>query len=185
MQCIMAVDAEATKAQCDCVIHCYAVENTEGRGSEGCFAAETEIELADGSWIRIGDVKIDMLLRNPVTRNVARVSKVVVGAEPKPLYSLLVGTKPLRVTEYHPFITPTGVIAAKDVVTGTLLLAADGTWKPVASIKVELFTDQFVWNVLLDGEEGDDTTWKNRALNAAGLVSGDLKVQRELQTKLE
>ena len=98
----------------------------------GCFAAGTQVTLADGSFKLIENVQENDKLYNPVTGKTVTVSHVVAGPEELPMVTLVAGDKDIEVTLEHPMVKKdlvTGqkeIIMAQDLKTGDLVQTVSG-----------------------------------------------------------
>ncbi len=147
------------------------------RNACGCFAADTPILMADGSQRPIQDIKPGDFVWNPRTNSPQAVARVIAGPEEKPLYEVSAEGSTLVVTEDHPFLTPFGLISAKDlkpgmrIVTGTLESTVSQIQKKAVTKPAPI-----VWNLELAGSDTEDEHF----VQAAGIMTGDLYLQNSL-----
>jgi hypothetical protein len=159
---------------------CQNVGTVGTRGSEGCFAKDTQIRLHDGRDIAIQDLKAGDKVWNPLLKRAVSVAKVVRGPENKPLYTVTQADRTVRVTESHPFVTPLGLIPASQLRAGDLIQSADGRWSPVDAVvqETQKYEDE-VWNL----ELVTDFTEAAHMVVANGILSGDLFLQQRVQSR--
>jgi hypothetical protein len=143
----------------------------------GCFSDDTKILMADRSYKRITDIKRGDRVWNPKTQRPTEIKKMVKGPEEYPMVHITTGQGLIKVTGNHPFPTPDGVQAAHRLQEGAVIY--DASHKPLTIEKIAFVKDEsppVVWNLELVGDQPDD-----HYLVADGLVTGDLKIQRELE----
>jgi hypothetical protein len=146
------------------------------RGTGGCFAEDTQIQLEDGRSVSVSALRDGDRIWNPVLGKGQAIHKVIAGQESLPLYRVIQNDSVLRVTEAHPFLTPLGIIAAKDLQAGDLIPDTDGRWMPVQSVTRE--TEGYgrkVWNFEI---VSDSPTEDSHMLLANGIITGDLYLQK-------
>lgn len=150
------------------------------RNDCGCFAADTPILMADGSQRPIQDIRPGDFVWNPRTRAPQAVARVIAGPEEKPLYQVGIVGSELLVTQDHPFLTPFGLIQAKDLQIGMRLLIGEQETSVVALQEKPLTGPApIVWNLELAGSERED----DHFVWAAGIMTGDLYLQNSLKRK--
>ena len=115
----------------------------------------------------------------PKTATANTVKRVIAGPEKLPLYAVKVLGNTVRVTNGHPFLTPMGLKAAKDLQAGDLIVD-NGEKKKVESVTIEERKsgdkDPEVWNFEMEGASDDD-----HYVLANGVMTGDLYLQIKLQ----
>jgi hypothetical protein len=160
----------------------YITRNNAGyvcRNNDGCFDAQTKIRMADGSDRLITDLKLGERVFNPLTKQPAKIVKLTIGPENKPLLQVSIGGSTVRVTDTHPFMTKQGWVAAKRLKKGELVLAASGQYVPVDGVTLGS-SGRIVANLALEGSAADSD--KHYVL-ADGVVTGDLVIQNMLESK--
>jgi intein/homing endonuclease len=134
--------------------------------------------MADGSQKPIQDIRPGDFVWNPRTRAPQAVARVIAGPEEKPLYEVGVVGSELLVTEDHPFLTPFGLIQARDLKIGMHLLIGEQETR-VVKVQEKPVTDSapIVWNLELAVSERED----DHFVWAAGIMTGDLYLQNSLK----
>jgi hypothetical protein len=153
------------------------------KGSCGCFEESTLIRMADGSERTASEIRQGDLLWNPKTQKNQYVKRVIAGPEKIPLYAVKIKDTTVRVTQGHPFLTPLGLVQAKDLRAGDRIID-NGQENFVESVGPEVreagTPDPTVWNFELEGEHDDD-----HYVLANGIMTGDLYLQIKLQESLK
>lgn len=159
----------------------------------GCFAAATELTMADGSRRSISQIKQSDVLWNPVTGQPRRIKKIIRGPERKPMVELVVGGHRLVVTEDHPFRTGFGYFPAIQIRVGDVVISSGSEQVPVTSVRRiapllgPLEVDRLkigdadlpiVWNVELENISGNPEDYM---VEANGVSAGDLWLQERLK----
>jgi hypothetical protein len=143
------------------------------RNNDGCFDELTKIRMADGSDRLITDLRKGELVWNPVTNKPARITKLTIGPENKPLLNVTIGNSTVRVTDSHPFMTRRGWVMARDLNKGVDVLTGGKNFLPVS--KVELgASGRTVVNLALEGPADQHDL---HYVLADGVVTGDLVIQ--------
>jgi hypothetical protein len=151
------------------------------RNNDGCFDLLTKIRMADGSDRLITDLRNGEFVLNPVTGRPAKITKLTIGPEEKPLINVSVGDSTVRVTDTHPFMTRRGWVMAKHLRQTDLILSAGRKYLPVG--KVELGArGRTVVNLALDGPADQPDL---HYVLADGVVTGDLVIQNMLSLRAE
>lgn len=149
----------------------------------GCFEESTLIRMADGSERTAAEIRQGDLLWNPKTQKNQYVKRVIAGPEKIPLYAVKIKGSIVRVTQGHPFLTPSGLVQAKDLRDGDRIID-NGQENQVESVIAEArdasAPDPTVWNFELEGESDDD-----HYVLANGIMTGDLYLQMKLQENLK
>jgi hypothetical protein len=143
------------------------------RNNDGCFDELTKIRMADGSDRIITNLRKGELVWNPVTNKPARITKLTIGPENKPLLNVTIGNSTVRVTDSHPFMTRRGWVMARDLNKGVEVLTSGKNFLPVS--KVELgASGRTVVNLALEGPADQHDL---HYVLADGVVTGDLVIQ--------
>lgn len=107
---------------------------------QGCFAAGTQVEMADGSERAIETFHADgaesVMSRTSALskKSIARlVTSTTTGIEPYPILKVKAGPYVVYATRAHPFATPKGFVMAEDLKKGMVVLTKSGLRK-IASI---------------------------------------------------
>lgn len=149
------------------------------RNEDGCFDEKTHIRMADGTDRQITHLKKGEFVFNPITLKPARIVKLVIGPEFKPLIQVSVDGRRVDVTQTHPFKTQRGWVQAKALNVGDLLLTSGRGYLPVSSVKIGE-PGRMVANLAL---EGDGTQTDAHYVLADGVVTGDLVIQNLLEAR--
>jgi hypothetical protein len=161
---------------------CYALaslKKAEGRDHNGCFAMSTKIRMADGKDRPIALLKKGDRVLNPMTGKSVPVIRVIEGPEIRPMIEVGYKTASVKVTEKHPFMTLTGLKAAKDLKDKELILDADGKFYPINKLKtLPIDSKQLVRNITLGDMSTDPIA---HMVLADGVVTGDLFLQNSLE----
>ena len=169
---------EATTAYCKIEA---AVDYTDLRTRLGCFADSTKIRMASGADKLIGLIQKDEMVLNPITQMGLKVVEIIKGPEHNPMYDIIMGSQKVTVTQNHPFMTKSGIKAAKDLVGDDELLGADGNFYALqGETKLPLVDGQVVYNIRLEGESENPL---DHMVLANQVVTGDLFLQRLLEAK--
>ena len=147
------------------------------RNNDGCFDSQTKIRMADGSDRLITDLEKGEFVFNPVTQKPAKIVKLTIGPENKPLLNISVGQSTVRVTDSHPFMTKRGWTAARDIRKGELVLTSQGQFTPVTGITLGA-AGRIVVNLALEGPANE---FEKHYVLADGVVTGDLVIQNMLE----
>ena len=152
------------------------------RGSIGCLTESAKITMADLSIKKISDVKVGDFVHNPLTERAQEVVRVLSGPETKPMVHLEVEgvDEPITMTSGHPVVTAYGPMPAKDLREFHTVLDAENNLRKINKISYHHGYVDRVWNLGLEGEEEVDFYFV-----ANGVVSGDLKIQGELEKSTE
>jgi hypothetical protein len=151
------------------------------RNIDGCFMHNTLVTLADGSSKMFRDLKETDLLWNPKLKKPAKIKRLTIGPEKKPLYRVRVGASFVDVTEVHPFRTPKGWFRIKDLKEGDLVLHSNDQFEPISKLELLFAYDEhMVANVEIDAESN---LLDEHYLLADGIVTGDLFIQEILEQK--
>lgn len=151
------------------------------RGGSGCFAAGSEVLMADFSSKSISQVKVGDYVWNPRKKKKVKVINVIDGLEEKPLWVIRTELGSVTTTEDHPFVVGDKVIPASRLTTSDTL----GDSIRILEIEVKKHDKIRVFNLELEGGEDPD----EHILVVDGVPSGDLYLQRNLknqqQTKIQ
>lgn len=150
------------------------------RTSCGCFEENTQITLGDG----ISTKSIELLTENdkvwnPKLKRAQPILRMTRGPESFPMFKISTKHSSVSVTRGHPFPIEDGSIhKARDLKVGQTI-QVNGQWQKIASIEtVTSETLPVVWNLELG--EADDAD--GHFLLANGIVTGDLKIQEEMDS---
>jgi len=149
------------------------------RNNDGCFDESTLIRMADGTDRRVTELSLGEYVYNPVTQMPAKIVKLTIGPEFKPLIDVTVGLRVVKVTDSHPFMTQRGWVQAKNLTTQDLVRSGKGEYIPVSSVKMGA-SGRTVANLALEGAA--DLADLHYVL-ADGVVTGDLVIQNMLELK--
>jgi hypothetical protein len=149
------------------------------RNNDGCFDELTKIRMANGVDRLITELKTGDLVWNPVTSAPAKIAKMVIGPENKPLIHVTIGKSTVRVTDSHPFMTDKGWVMAKNLKVGANIRSGQKTFLPVTKIELGP-TGRTVVNIALEGSADQH---EMHYLLADGVVTGDLVIQNMLQSR--
>jgi hypothetical protein len=149
------------------------------RSHDGCFDENTRIRMADGTDRQITLLKKGEFVFNPVTGQPARIVKLVIGPEDKPLIQVRVDGRLVKVTATHPFMTKRGWVQAKVLRKGDEILMPGRLFLPVTDVELGE-TGRTVVNVALEG--GADESDRHYLL-ADGVVTGDLVIQNMIEAR--
>lgn len=152
------------------------------RDTCGCFAVGTKIRLEDGSEKPIEQLEAADRVWNPVTQKGQKIRHMTRGPEKLPLFRIQSQGQEVLVTGTHPFATREGSRPAFQLAVGDEIKSVTGEWAQIDSIQMEEPTDNppVVWNLELEGANGDPNS---HYVEANGLVTGDLLIQTQLQSK--
>jgi hypothetical protein len=142
---------------------------------QGCFAAGTQIRMADGSMKPVESFLAD---QKEIVRSEGGTGRTVLGTirgdEPDPMVRLKTDSgHDLLVTKTHPVVTVNGVVMAIDLKAGDIVKTEEGQAR-LTSVTREPSTGK-VYNLRLgdmkDAEAGTSTLYAN------GILTGDLRTQ--------
>ncbi|MBC7658756.1 MAG: hypothetical protein H7249_03525 [Chitinophagaceae bacterium] len=155
------------------------------RGSKcGCFAADTRIQMANGELKPASEIRQGDLVWNPKSHKSQAVKEVIAGPEKIPMIEVKTASRSLTITNGHPFLTKKGLIQAKTLRMGDILI--DGSEETVVTSVTPVShyngeQEPEVWNFVLEGSDDADDHY----VNANGVMTGDLFLQRELAQEAE
>jgi hypothetical protein len=149
------------------------------RNNDGCFDETTLIRMSDGSDRLITELRMGEFVYNPVTKMPARITKLTIGPELKPLINVSVGGRVVKVTDTHPFMTRRGWIQAKNLKTSDQVLSGNKIYLPVTALELGA-SGRTVANLAL---EGPASLPDLHYVLANGVVTGDLVIQNMLELK--
>ena len=146
---------------------------------QGCFAAGTEIVLADGSKKKVEDFTADQTERVKTGSGAAlTVRGTSKGIEPKPMVRIQSEQgHELLVTETHAIVTKGGVKMAMDLTPGEPIRVAGGE-ATVRAVTREPYAGK-VYHLIL-GERGAGVDAAGTVF-ANGILTGDLRMQEALE----
>lgn len=115
----------------------------------GCFAKDVLIRMENGRLLPIEQIKAGdkVMTKDSVVRT---VTEVVTGSEEKLVHIKTAGLNRIRVSPEHPMLTTEGMMKAKDLTAGTILITEDGR-ESIESLYLVNYNDT-VYNLVLDGE---------------------------------
>ena len=149
------------------------------RNSNGCFAANTKILMADGTEKNIQDVRAGDYVRNPVNGKAIRVENYTVGEQTREMYEITYAGKTVKATYNHPFLTDDGMKRAEDLVIGDSFYDKDlGLVEVEKMVEIPVEKGRLVWNLLLEGENKSNLIdYQDHIFVANGISSGDFYIQ--------
>lgn len=141
------------------------------------WGADTRVQMADGSFKKISELRFGDWVWNPRFKETARILHVHETAPPTAMVEIKLGQDIIHVTSLHPFLSRRGLLAARDLRPGDELPAADAGWKTVASARVYRPAEGVkVYDLFLDSERAP----MDRLLNMDGLLAPSYEWQKEL-----
>ncbi len=150
------------------------------RNECGCFAEDTLITMADSSQMPISELKEGDYVWNPQSGRPQAVARITAGPEKVAMLGLKIKDENLKVTVTHPFLTARGLLAARDLVVGDVILRAGEQLKVegIDSLEPDPANYPIVWNIALVGDEQE---MNDHFILANGIMAGDLFLQESLQ----
>lgn len=146
------------------------------RNGCGCFAADTLIQMADGSHKPASEIRAGDMIWNPKKQKAQEIKKVIAGPERWPLLSVVSGGRSVLVTGEHPFLTKDGLKPAYRLTDKDVLIDGDQE-NSIVSIKMQERKEgeaaPEVWNFELVGSTEPDDHY----VVANGIMTGDLYLQ--------
>lgn len=133
----------------------------------GCFGKETKITMADGTQKLISEIKAGDLVLSAEKESLV-VKNIISGQEKMMVYVETDTGEKLLLSESHPVVTRRGMVTAKDLNAGDLLVRADGNETSIAALYLKEYNDT-VYNLKFDGQP--------RIIIANGLQAGDWEAQ--------
>ncbi|RZA26564.1 MAG: hypothetical protein EOP10_03195 [Proteobacteria bacterium] len=149
----------------------------------GCVTEDTMITLGDGkSTKRIDQLEPTDTVWNPLLRKAFPIRKVTQGPEKVPMIELKLGGKTIKATGNHPFISKKGNVAAFRLHAGDQILLGDDEWVKIDDVTAIAAgeTPPVVWNLEVEAPDYDLDAHR---IVANGIATGDLVIQRLLETK--
>jgi hypothetical protein len=143
---------------------------------EGCFAPDTPILMADGSWKAVEGLLPTEQLWNPVTKKIVKVKKLVVGPEPLPLIEFGYEGRTVKVSTRHPIVTKAGIKRAEELVPGDVIYDTEGNEHLLTVLRaLPMVEGQYVVNIKLavSGTASAD----DHVIVANGIRVGDFELQ--------
>jgi len=135
----------------------------------GCFGKDTKITMADGTQKLISDIKAgDQVLSEK--KESLTVKELIYGHEDAVIYMKTDAGEELAVSESHPVVTQRGIVAARDLNAGDLLVRADGSQASLAALYKKDYHDT-VYNLKIDSVP--------RVIIANGFLAGDFEAQND------
>jgi len=159
---------------------CFTVGLQVNARLTGCFLEGTLIRLANNSLKPIEHLDHSDRVWNPFRKEGLLIKRKVFGLEKDPLIRIHAGNSKLVVTENHPMISRTGVVAAKTLRVGDQLFSEKG-WQEISHLD-SMKTDRNVWNLELS-VAGHSV--KDHSVAANGIVTGDLLIQERLEREVK
>ncbi|MEN9808758.1 MAG: hypothetical protein RLZZ488_325 [Pseudomonadota bacterium] len=160
----------------------FVTKNDAGfvcRNNDGCFDELTKIRMADGSDRLVTQLRKGDFVYNPVTKMPAKITKLTIGPELKPLLHVTVGGSTVRVTDSHPFMTTRGWVAAKNLRSTDKILGRDGKYLGIQKVEIGA-SGHTVANLALEGPANQPEL---HYVLADGVVTGDLVIQNMLEQR--
>lgn len=136
----------------------------------GCLAADTKIEMSDGSQKMISDIVIGDAIRTETGNTV--VINIYKGTEKELVHLDTENNHSLRMTNSHPVKTTRGFIKASELTAADTIVTREGN----SRVKY-LYTDPYdngVYNLQLE---------QSGAIICNGIVAGDFTMQNEIDVK--
>lgn len=163
----------------DCFWEGYGLRGGNDGGA-GCFREGTLIRMADGRQRKVEELRPGDEVLRPLSNLPARITEVVAGPESTPLFLIKHTKGEIIVTATHPLLTRNGIKQAQHLRLGDMLQQADGSRTRITAISRQA-TSRFdrVWNFAVEPLE--DLDYRGLVVEADGLVSGDLTMQRKLE----
>ena len=149
-----------------------------GTRTTGCFSEDTMIRVSKNHYRKINQLVPGMKIWNPINNEYRTIRRIVRGPEVKPMYAIGLGQREVKVTELHPFFTKDGLTTARSLKIGDWILDQDAQYSMIT--KIEPYTpttdEQTVYNLELEPASQP----YDHAIDADGVVTGDLKLQEQL-----
>ena len=149
------------------------------RNHDGCFDESTLIRMADGSDILVTQLRKGEFVYNPVTQKPAKIVKLTIGPELKPLVHIAVNGKVVKVTDTHPFMTRRGWVQARALTTADEVRSGRNQYLKVTSVTLGAIV-RTVANLALEGAADQHDL---HYVLADGVVTGDLVIQNMIDRK--
>ncbi|MDD2400849.1 MAG: hypothetical protein PHI90_08325 [Clostridia bacterium] len=149
----------------------------------GCLATGTKVRMADGSEKNIENIKVQEKILSNNDGVVLTIENTVIGTEEKPMIRLKDDKgHSLLLTDGHPVVTASGVLLAKELKVGDVVINEEGVGR-LTEIVAETYADK-VWNLHVGiPEDGIVLTNQNRTHFANGILVGDGVMQRVYEKK--
>lgn len=156
------------------------VSDVGERTQRGCFEESTRITMADGTKLRADLLQKGAVVYNPVTKKNVKVAEVVIGPEKDTgLFEVGYADKEVAVTSAHPFETQNGIKMARELTKADKLLGQDGKFHAITELRQRAVDPSAqVVNLRLATDSQKPAA---HMVEADGVVSGDLYLQRRLQ----
>jgi hypothetical protein len=160
-----------------CVAGLHVNRGPELNTPTDSWAADTLVQLEDGSYKKISKLAYGDRVWNPRYKEAASVLHVHETAPPSPLVEIKLGSKSIHVTSQHPFISRRGFVFARDLRPGDQLPGVDEPWKTVVATRIyRPEPGSKVYDVFLDSKRAP----AERLLNMDGLLTPSYEWQSEL-----
>lgn len=130
----------------------------------GCFAANTPVQMGDGSIMDIQNIRVGDTVKT--AQGIARVSDTCQGLEKTMICIETIKGHQILVTETHPVLTERGLLPANELNAADLIVTTDGSWE-----LAQLHQEPYHGTVYNLGLEGGDL------LIADGIYAGDMVAQ--------
>lgn len=157
-------------------VHCTPIPNLQFTWH--CVAEGTLVTLADGSTVRIEDTHNQMRVRTGTGGDLA-VEANWCGQHEGPILTIATDTgRKLTLTPDHPVCAASGLVAARDLKAGDLVVVEGHSIETIASIDTSESSGLF-WNLML-GNEDDRKAGASLSVStfiANGIVVGDFESQ--------
>lgn len=135
----------------------------------GCFGKDTKITMADGTQKVISDIKAgDQVLSEK--KESLTVKELIYGHEDAVIYMKTDAEEELLVCESHPVVTQRGIVVARNLNAGDLLVRADGSQASLVALYKKDYHDT-VYNLKIDSVP--------QVIIANGFLAGDFEAQND------
>ncbi|WP_455715887.1 hypothetical protein [Anaerosporobacter sp.] len=132
--------------------------------------------MADGSQKKINDIEIGDRIRS--LNNTARVDNIWKELQIVPVIRLMVDSKELLLTKYHPVQTDKGMIPAYELQEGTKVLTQEHGYVAITQIDEELCTDWLSkFDIHLESEDKLD----QHIMFESGIAVGDYIIENYME----
>jgi hypothetical protein len=144
-----------------------------------CLDPATPVTLHDGQQAAIGTLVPGEYVANPITGAGMRISEIIKGPEPVPLFAIRTSQGWIKCSREHPLPTDRGFQQASRVKAGDWLWDGNGARMAVREARqVPPAPGQLVYNLRFDHESPDPN---DHMFLAGGIVVGDYWVQDRLR----
>jgi hypothetical protein len=142
-----------------------------------CLAADSQVELADGTFKAIADIRTGEAVASGPQRKPLKVAFIYTGTEEQPLVSFRTQNGfALKVTQGHPVITEQGVRLARFLKVGDVLVTAQGH-SPITALERVAYSGK-VYNLsLISPEPNVKIADEEQLFYGGGILVGGNEVQ--------